>query len=102
MAVYEGGRFISGVSVTVDGAPLPEGYEVKIFSSSGFEWTYEGDGPRQLALALLLHHTGNPDDALRQTEGFMEAVVANLDNSWQITTEFIDGALASIGGSCRS
>ncbi len=98
MATYEGGRFIEGVSVTVDGAPLPTGDDVRQFSSSGFEWTYEGDGPRQLALALLLDHLGDNDRALALTEPFMSAIVANLDNSWQITTADIADALRSIEG----
>ena len=32
---------------------LSEHYDVKRFTKFGFEWTYEGDSPRQLALAIL-------------------------------------------------
>lgn len=96
MATYEGGRFLDGISVTVDGMPLPTGVDIKQFSSSGFEWTYEGDGPRQLALAILLDHLDESAEALRLTEPFMETVVANLANSWQITTELIDELLTAI------
>lgn len=57
MATFEGLRTIDGLKVTVDGRPLPEHYEVKQFTKYGFEWTYEGDSPQQLALAILVEHT---------------------------------------------
>jgi Family of unknown function (DUF6166) len=53
MKVYEGRRTIDGLVVTVDGARLGEHYEVKRFTRYGFEWTYEGESPQQLALAIL-------------------------------------------------
>ena len=40
----------------VDGKPLDERTDIQLFSTSGFEWTYAGDAPRQLALALLANH----------------------------------------------
>ena len=39
MKVFEGQRTIDGLVVTVDGKPLPEHYEVKQFTTWGFEWT---------------------------------------------------------------
>ena len=65
MKTYEGKRSIDGLLVTVDGRPLPEHYEVKQFTSWGFEWTYEGASPRQLALAILYDHTGDRERAIR-------------------------------------
>ena len=62
----------------------------------GFEWTYEGDGPRQLALALLCDHLGDAQRALALTEAFMRAVVAELDNAWMLTDAEIDAALRQI------
>ncbi len=59
----------------------------------GFEWTYEGDGPRQLALALLADHLGDDQKALALTETFMREVVSVLDNAWRMTSEEIDAAL---------
>ena len=50
MKTYEGKRTIDGLVVTADGRPLPEHYEVKRFTTYGFEWTYEGESPQQLAL----------------------------------------------------
>ncbi|MFC7473010.1 DUF6166 domain-containing protein [Dankookia sp. GCM10030260] len=95
MKIYEGGRGLAGAQVTVDGEPLDPRFEVRSFSPMGFEWTYEGDGPRQLALALLCDHLGDPVRALALTEGFMRDVVADLDNAWVLTTEEIDAALAN-------
>ncbi|MDE2007459.1 MAG: hypothetical protein KGI51_12885, partial [Rhodospirillales bacterium] len=62
----------------------------------GFEWTYEGDGPRQLALALLADHLGDPARARALAEPFMRAVVAELDNAWELTGAEIDAVLATL------
>ncbi|MEO9190095.1 MAG: DUF6166 domain-containing protein [Acetobacteraceae bacterium] len=96
MTVYEGGRSLDGAEVTADGAPLDPRLDLHAFSSTGFEWTYEGDGPRQLALALLAHHLRDPARALALTEPFMHAVVAELDNAWRLNSTDIDAALAAI------
>ncbi|MGN6462171.1 MAG: DUF6166 domain-containing protein [Pseudolabrys sp.] len=96
MATFEGLRTIDGLKVTVDGRPLPEHYEVKQFTKYGFEWTYEGDSPQQLALAILVEHTRDPSKAIRLSEPFMKSVVANLDNDWTLTGAEIDTALQSI------
>ena len=93
MKIYEGGRGLAGAEVTVDGAPLDPRFELRRFSPMGFEWTYEGDGPRQLALALLCDHLGDPDRALALSEAFMRDVVAELDNAWVLTSADIDAAL---------
>ena len=93
MKVYEGGRSLDGAVVTVDGVPLDPRFDIHRFSRMGFEWTYEGDGPRQLALALLADHLGDPQRALALTEAFMRSVVAELDNAWRLTGADIDAAL---------
>jgi hypothetical protein len=91
--VYEGGRSLAGAEVTVDGNPLPPRFDLKKLSPTGFEWTYEGAGPAQLALALLADHLGDDARALALHERFMREVVAYLDNSWQLTAADIDEAL---------
>ena len=93
MKIYEGKRTMDGLVVTVDGAPLPEHYEVKQFTKRGFEWTYEGSSPQQLALAILFDYTGDRARAVALSEPFMKDVVANLDNDWQLTGEQVDGFL---------
>ncbi len=96
MKTYEGKRTIDGLVVTVDGKPLSEHYHVERFTKFGFEWTYEGHSPRQLALAILADYTGDNDRAIRLSEPFMKKIVANLDNDWQLTGAEIDAALGSL------
>lgn len=96
MKIYEGERGLNGAVVTVDGHRLPHRYELKVFSKTGFEWTYTGAGPKQLALALLADHLGDDQRALTLTEPFMRGVVAHLDNAWRMTSADIDEALANI------
>src|SRR4029450_6902152 len=93
MKVYEGRRTIDGLVVTVDGARLGEHYEVKRFTRYGFEWTYEGESPQQLALAILYDHLGDKERAIALSEPFMKAVVANFDNDWTLTGAQIDSFL---------
>ncbi len=93
MKLYEGGRSLAGAVVTVDGVPLDPRFDIRRFSSTGFEWTYEGDGPRQLALALLADHLGDPARALALSDWFMCEVVAVLDNAWQLRGDEIDETL---------
>ena len=97
MTVYEGRRTIDGIVVTADGKPLDEHYEVKRFTNFGFEWTYEGESPQQLALAILYDHLGDKERAIRLSEQFMKTVIANLDNDWTITGEQIDEFLRKSG-----
>ena len=98
MKRYAGSRTMDGVRVTVDGKPLNERYDIRKFSNGGFEWTYEGAGPSQLALALLADHLGDDIKALALYGSFMRDIVANLENDWDLTSEEIDQALARIGG----
>ncbi|MBV8776396.1 MAG: hypothetical protein JO258_04290 [Alphaproteobacteria bacterium] len=96
MKTYSGGRSLAGAEVTVDGRPLNPRYDLKRLSPTGFEWTYEGNGPAQLALALLADHLGDDARALSLYERFMRAVVAELDNSWELTSAEIDTALVAL------
>ena len=98
MKFYRGGRSLDGAVVTVDGKPLDPRYDLRRLSATGFEWTYEGGGPAQLALALLCDHLGDDARALALYERFMRAVVAELDNSWELSSTDIDAALAGLGG----
>lgn len=98
MKTYAGGRSLAGAEVTVDGHPLDPRYDLKRLSQTGFEWTYAGAGPAQLALALLAEHLGDDAKALALHDAFMRAVVADLDNSWELTSDDIDAALGSIAG----
>lgn len=96
MKTYEGERTLRGVKVTVDGMPLAPRFDLQTFSKTGFEWSYEGPGPRQLSLALLADHLGDDARALRLSEGFMRHLVAYLDNAWLLTSADINEALTEI------
>ncbi len=97
MKRYLGERTIDGIKVTVGGAALDARRDLKALSDTGFEWTYEGDAPAQLALAILADHL---DDAraLALHQPFMRAVVANFENDWEMTGADIDAAIAAIEG----
>ena len=94
MKTYEGRREIDGLKVTVDGRPLGEHYDVKQFTSWGFEWTYEGNGPAQLALALLADCLSDEADAIGWHQDFKSAVVAGLPLAgWTLTEQEIQETL---------
>lgn len=97
MKTYEGKRTIDGLVVTVDGKPLDERYDVKQFTKYGFEWTYEGDSPQQLALAILADHLGDKERAIRLSGAFMKRVIANLDNDWTLSGAEVEQAVQEIG-----
>jgi hypothetical protein len=96
MKTYSGSRTMDGIQVLVDGAPLDERTDIKEFTDLGFEWTYEGASPAQLALAMLADHLGDDEKALAHYEPFMREIVANFDNDWEMTSEDIEAALTQI------
>ena len=96
MKTYEGERTIDGLVVTADGKRLDEHYVVKRFTKYGFEWTYEGESPQQLALAILVDYFGDKERALRLSEPFMKSVVANFDQDWVLKGDEIDRAIKDI------
>lgn len=96
MKTYEGKRTIDGLVVTADGQRLDEHYEVKRFTKYGFEWTYEGESPQQLALAILVDYLGEPERALRLSKPFMQVTIANLDNDWVLKGDEIDRVINEI------
>ncbi|MDX1431256.1 MAG: DUF6166 domain-containing protein [Gammaproteobacteria bacterium] len=96
MKTYAGDRTIDGIIVTVDEQPLDPRTDLKAFSVNGFEWTYEGDESRQLALAILADHLGDDRRALALAEPFMRTVVANFDNTWQMDSDDVAAAVAAI------
>jgi uncharacterized protein DUF6166 len=98
MKHYAGDRTIDGVKVTVDGAPLDPCTNVMEYSKNGFEWSYEGPEPRQLALALLVDHLGDVTVAKASVEWFMRAVVANFGNEWEMNSSDLDLALTALPG----
>lgn len=102
MKSYRGDRTIDGIEVTVDGRPLDPRYDLKRLTSTGFEWTYEGQGPAQLALALLADHLGEEARALALYPAFMRAVVANLGNEWELSEADLAEAVAALEAEAQS
>ncbi len=96
MKTYEGKRLFDGLVVTVDGAPLPRHEEVAKFTGWGFEWTYEGPSPQQLALAILYDHLGDKTRAIGLSERFMRKTIAELDNDWTLTGADVQKAIDEI------
>jgi Family of unknown function (DUF6166) len=90
MKTYQGKRTIDGLVVTVDGTRLPEHYEVRRFTTYGFEWTYDGESRQQLALAILFDYLGDSTRAIALSATYMKDVIANLDNDWMITGDEVE------------
>ena len=63
MKRFSGDRTIDGVKAWVDGRLLDPRLDLHRYTANGFEWSYEGDEPRQLALAILAEHLNDPADA---------------------------------------
>jgi len=97
MTTYQGQRTIDGLVVTVDGQKLDEHYEIKRYTKYGFEWTYSGENPQQLALAILYDYLGEKERAIALSQPFMDTVIANLDNDWTLSGAQIDAFLATQG-----
>lgn len=92
MATYTGRRVVEGPIVEKDGKVLSPEASLKVWNHSpdGFEWGYGGSGPAQLALALLLDVTLDPELASRLHQPFKWAYVAKWGKTrWSITSEDI-------------
>jgi hypothetical protein len=98
MKTYTGDRTIDGISVRVDGAPLSPHYDQLKLTDHGFEWSYEGAEPSQLAFAILFDHLGDAAPAKNLQQGFMEEIVANFGNEWELTAADVDAAIAALRG----
>lgn len=69
---------------------LQASLEVAQLSPTGFEWGYGGSGPHQLALALLLDVTSDPQRAYHAHHAFTASVIAHLPRKeWTLTSRRI-------------
>jgi hypothetical protein len=102
MKKYIGDRTIDGIAVTVDGQPLSPFYDQLKLTEHGFEWSYEGPEPTQLAFALLYDHLGDAAVAKQLHKALMERVVANFDNEWELTSDDLDDAVRVLRGHARA
>ena len=66
-------------------------------SDGGFEWGYEGAGPRRLALALLADHCGDAQQAFDNYPVFTETVIAEFKgDEWSMTSEQVQAAIDQV------
>lgn len=67
-----------------DGSQLTPAASLELanHSPTGFSWGYAGSGPAQLALAILLDHTGDPEVALSLYQTFKVQHVALWGQQW--------------------
>ena len=98
MKRYIGDRTIDGIAVTVDGQPLSPYYDQLKLTEHGFEWSYEGPEPAQLAFALLYDHLGDAAMAKQLHKALMERLVANFDNEWELSADDLDDAVKVLRG----
>lgn len=96
MTHYVGDRTIDGIAVSADGKPLSPYYDQFARTDRGFEWSYEGPEPAQLAFALLYDHLHDAARAKALHEQFMKNIVANFDNVWELTSEDIDESIKAL------
>lgn len=66
--------------------PLDPSLKLRNHSPTRFEWGYEGSGPAQAALAVLLDCLG-PEDALSLYQGFKREFISPLPKEGGIITE---------------
>lgn len=108
MKTYEGIRTtdekntVGESTVLVDGqalSPVPS-QKVMNHSPDGFNWGYNGSGPAQLALAILLDYYGDRDYAIRMHQNFKAAIVARWphDGGWKITSDEVEAACKELEG----
>lgn len=96
MTHYVGDTTIDGIAVSADGKPLSPYYDQFALTDRGFEWSYEGPEPAQLAFALLYDHLHDAARAKALHEQFMKNIVANFDNVWELTSEDIDESIKAL------
>lgn len=94
MTHYHGERTIDGIAVTADGVPLPTQTVLQKHSDRGFEWSYEGPEPAQLAFALLYDHLHDAAAAGELQQRFMQEIVANFDNDWDLASTDLEETIA--------
>lgn len=80
-----------------DGTELTPDRSQEIINKSptGFSWGYQGSGPHQLALALLLDHTDDRETAIQNYHDFTVDVISHIDDDEaEIPLELIDDWLS--------
>lgn len=95
MSLYDGIRIEGVCHVRKETHPLSPRWSLSIrnHSPAGFNWGYQGSGPAQLALALLLEET-TVEEARHFYQDFKRTVVSHWSGDrWAITSEGIQNWL---------
>jgi len=99
MSIYRGQRYQEAgpLVVTKDGESLSPAPSQKVWNHSpdGFQWGYGGSGPAQLALALLLDVTDDPQLSVSLHQAFKRHFVAAWTEKWEISSEDIEAWIES-------
>lgn len=87
--------------VSHDGVIIDPAVSLKVVNHSptGFCWGYQGSGPAQLALAILLIHlNGDKERALSLYHDFKFNVIAKLpmDDDFELTDMQVESAISAI------
>lgn len=102
MKVYCGTKTQDGydVNIVVDDSSFPLDFclEVMNHSPDGFAWGYNGSGPAQLALAILVDYLKDKELALALYQDFKRSVISQFskDIGWTLTPSEIDDYLAVV------
>lgn len=93
--VFRGIKPLTGnLLVTINGKELSPERSQKIFNHSpnGFAWGYDGSGPAQLALAILLECVESADEAITFHQDFKREIVAGfkIDHPWILSAECVE------------
>lgn len=95
MNVYRGFREYNGCYVLKGSEIFDHRPSLEVWNHSpcGYEWGYQGSGPAQLALALLLE-VSSPEIAQYYHQDFKRAIIGVLDyDEWRLAEEAILGWL---------
>jgi hypothetical protein len=99
--IYKGTRnddSDAGLIVTRDDlffSPVPS-QQLFNHSPDGFEWGYNGSGPAQLALALLLDVSRDPGSSVAYHQEFKRQFVSGWGEEWSISSTEISTWLVNL------
>ena len=86
------------VEIVVDGESLDCRYDLLSASPSGFEWSYGGSGPAQLAIAILAH-AYDDEFACEHYQQFKLEIVSELpEEGWTLTKQDLDTWVREVVG----
>lgn len=87
---YRGERTIDGVVVTFNGIPITSKLPNLENFNFSFEWGYEGEGPLNLAYALILHSRRDAAQADKYSNNLMGRLISKLSNDWEIDSDELE------------